>query len=176
MFIRLAQSTAAVILRLGRPTSEDVLLEGAQGIVDGKDFEHGLKSAHHNLLGRCCLVAVHWLLVAASDEVTFDIDVGDVMAQEVNRLLTDPIRQGCGIAHFCRRQDLPEHGPVISATGGFRADFTPDICPASTALARRTCRDQWRSFPGNGLKMFRGRGLSALILSVCISAQEKKAQ
>ena len=29
--------------------------------------------------------------------------------------------------------------------GAFGADFTPNLCPASTALAWRTCRDQWKA-------------------------------
>ena len=80
------------------------------------------------MLGKFSLVAVLRFLMAASDEVIFDIVVEEKGWLKGYRVLIDPygtVRR----CTFLQRQDLPELGPVISATGGFRGVFAPDFCP-----------------------------------------------
>ena len=56
----------------------------------------------------------------------------------MNRLLTDRYGSVCGVV--CTSADgiiFQEHEPVISATGGFGADFTPDPLRIKHRLPRK---------------------------------------
>ena len=63
-----------------------------------------------------------------------------MLKAEVNRLLTDRYGKVCGVERTSADGNIfQEHGPVISTTGCFGADFTPDPmlnrhrCPVAVA-------------------------------------------
>ena len=64
-----------------------------------------------------------------------------MLEAEVNRLLTDRYGKVCGVERTSADGNIfQEHGPVISATGCFGADFTPDPLLSRHRPACRTCR------------------------------------
>ena len=82
-----------------------------------------------------------------------------MLKAEVNQLLTDRYGKECGIERISADGKIfQEHGPVISATGCFGAEFAPDPVGSKHLLPVALADDQWRSFHRQGLEEVHGHG------------------